>query len=134
VNREYASGAGFANGVGTARGGLGSGVGESVWPLDGVECHSQEGPDDCRCTQPDTAVPYSQLIARDVVMPPVNDIYFYFLFNSRDKSKASSQRDMCLKQIRNAKKFVPQVSSALRRCAVRKSPGAGEPPTNKLEK
>jgi hypothetical protein len=58
----------------------------------------------------------------------------FILFDSRDKSKASSQRDMCLKQITDSKKFVPQVSFALRGCAVRKSPGAGEPPTNSQEK
>jgi hypothetical protein len=53
--------------------------------------------------------------------------FYFYLFNSRDKTKASSRRDMCLKQ-RVQRKFVTPVPYALCECAVRKTSGAREPP------
>jgi len=62
---------------------------------------------------------------------------FIYLFKSRDKSKASSRRDMCLNATHtkeNERKIVTPVPCTLRKCAVRKSSGAGEPPTKRKEK
>jgi hypothetical protein len=60
-------------------------------------------------------------------------IYFIILFYSRNKTKASSRRDMCLKQ-RIQRKIVITLSSALCRCAVRKASGAREPPYKETER
>jgi hypothetical protein len=58
-------------------------------------------------------------------------ILFYLILAT--KTKASSRRDMCLKQ-RVQRKFMIPNPSALCRCAVRKASGAREPPNSKTRR